>query len=457
MTENPLHILLVEDDESLRTAIAATLREDGYAVQTASDGQDAIDHYKSETDLVIADLMMPKLDGRALLRWVTQNHAGASVILMTGFGTIPQAVDAIKAGATAYLTKPLNPDELLLQVRKALEDKRLRQELSRLRGQLREGWHYRHIIGQSPAMQPVFAIIDRAAAVKTTVLVIGESGTGKEMVARALHEGGPRRSAPFLALNCGAIPENLIESTLFGHERGAFTGADSRTRGYFQAANGGTLLLDEIGELPMGLQSKLLRVLEEGAVTPVGTTAPQKVDVRIVAATNRDLEVQVKENKFRQDLFFRLNVVRIDLPPLRRRREDLPLMTRFFLDDICRQNGFEPREVDPSLLEAFGRYDWPGNVRELKNVLESMVVLSGKHLLSAEDLPERFLRELDVLEGDDGEAESEGPELNLDRLSKQAILKALEGCRGNRTEAAKQLGISRRTLHRRLNEFGLRE
>ena len=244
---------------------------------------------------------------------------------------------------------------------------------------------------------------------------------------------------------------------MFGHERGAFTGADSRTRGYFQAANGGTLLLDEIGELPMGLQSKLLRVLEEGSVTPVGTTAPQKVDVRIVAATNRDLETQVKEKTFRQDLFFRLNVVRIDLPPLRRRREDLPLLTRFFLDDICRQNGFEPREVDPSLLDAFGRYDWPGNVRELKNVLESMVVLSGKHVLSAEDLPERFLRELDILEGDNGEAEAEGVELNLDRLSKQAILKALEGCRGNRTEAAKQLGISRRTLHRRLNEFGLRE
>ncbi len=380
MTDTPLHILLVEDDASLRDAIATTLRDDGYSVQTASDGQDAIDHYKPETDLVLADLMMPKLDGRSLLRWVTQHHPAASVILMTGFGTIPQAVDAIKAGATAYLTKPLNPDELLLQVHKALEDKRLRQELSRLRGQLREGWHYRHIIGQSPAMQSVFAVIDRAAAVKATVLLIGESGTGKEMVARALHEGGPRRTGPFLALNCGAIPENLIESTLFGHERGAFTGADSRSRGYFQAANGGTLLLDEIGELPHPLQSKLLRVLEESAVTPVGTTAPQKVDVRIVAATNRDLEAQVKENNFRQDLFFRLNVVRIDLPPLRRRREDLPLLTRFFLDDICRQNGFEPREVDPSLLAAFSRYDWPGNVRELKNTLESMVVLSGKHV-----------------------------------------------------------------------------
>jgi two-component system response regulator HydG len=256
-----------------------------------------------------------------------------------------------------------------------------------------------------------------------------------------------------LALNCGAIPENLIESTLFGHERGAFTGADQKTRGYFQAANGGTLLLDEIGELPLGMQSKLLRVLEDGAITPVGTTAPQKVDVRIVAATNRELETEAREGKFRQDLYFRLNVVKIHLPALRERREDIPLLTRFFLDEICRQNGFEPREIDPSLLEAFTHYDWPGNVRELKNTLESLVVLSGKHIISAEDLPEKFFQESTVADDSDGESS----ELNLTNLSKQTIMKALEACRGNRTEAAKQLGISRRTLHRRLNEFGLRE
>src|SRR6185369_2906619 len=284
MADTAFHILLVEDDASVREAVAASLRDEGYVVASAADGQQAIDAFAPGTDLVIADLMMPHVDGRSLLRWVTQNHPETAVILMTGYGTIPQAVDAIKAGATAYLTKPLNPEELLLHVKKSLEDKRLRQELSRLRGQLRDGWHYRNIIGQSPAMQQVFAIIDRAAAVKATVLVVGESGTGKEMVARALHEAGPRRGAPFLALNCGAIPENLIESTLFGHERGAFTGADQKTRGYFQASNGGTLLLDEIGELPLGMQSKLLRVLEDGAITPVGTTTPLKVDLRIVAA-----------------------------------------------------------------------------------------------------------------------------------------------------------------------------
>jgi DNA-binding NtrC family response regulator len=457
MSENGFNILLVEDDASVRNSVAEVLRDEGYAVATANDGKEAMESLLpgAGTDLVLADLMMPNVDGRELLRWMMKNHPGTAVILMTGYGTIPQAVEAIKAGATAYLTKPLNPEELLLQVRKALEDKRLRQELSRLRGQLKEGWHYRNIIGQSPAMQQVFAIIDRAAAVKATVLISGESGTGKEMVARALHEAGPRKGGPFLALNCGAIPENLIESTLFGHERGAFTGAEQKTRGYFQASNGGTLLLDEIGELPLGLQSKLLRVLEDGQITPVGTTAPQKVDVRIVAATNRELETEAREGKFRQDLYFRLNVVRIALPALRERREDLPLLTRFFLDEICRQNGFEPREIDPSLLEAFTHYDWPGNVRELKNTLESLVILSGKKSLSAEDLPEKFFQE--AVEGGNGKDDEGASELNLTNLSKQTIMKALEACRGNRTEAAKQLGISRRTLHRRLNEFGLRE
>src|SRR5436305_2409913 len=293
MSDHPFHILLVEDDAAVRDAVAGALRDEGYAVHTAADGREAIAGFPPDADLVIADLVMPHVDGRSLLRWVTQNHPGTAVILMTGFGTIPQAVEAIKAGATAYLTKPLDPEELLHHVRKALEDKRLRQELSRLRGQLREGWHYRHIIGRSPSMQKVYAIIERAAPVKTAVLITGEAGTGKEMVARALHEASPRKNGPFLALNCGAIPENLIESTLFGHERGAFTGAERATKGYFRDADGGTLLLDEIGELPLGLQSKLLRVLEEGAVTPVGTTQPHKVDVRIVAATNRDLEDEV--------------------------------------------------------------------------------------------------------------------------------------------------------------------
>src|SRR5687768_2323627 len=458
MSENGFKVLLVEDDASVREWVAETLRDEGYAVDTAVDGQDAIDRLEMGTDLVIADLMMPKVDGQALLKWVLHNHPGTAVILMTGYGTIKQAVDAIKAGATAYLTKPLDPGELFVQVTKALEDKRVRQELTRLRGQLREGWHYRNIIGKGPAMQQVFAMIDRAAPVKTTVLVVGESGTGKEMVARALHEGGPRKNGPFLALNCGAIPENLIESTLFGHERGAFTGAEQKARGYFQAANGGTLLLDEIGELPLGLQSKLLRVLEDGTVTPVGTTTPQKVDVRIVAATNRELENEVKEGRFRQDLFYRLNVVKIRLPALRERPEDLPVLTRFFLDEICRQNGFEPREIDPSLLEAFAHYEWPGNVRELKNSLESLVVLSGKRVLSAEDLPERFFAGAAAEEEDGGAGGGDdGNDLNLTHLSKQTIIKALEACRGNRTEAAKHLGISRRTLHRRLNEFGLRE
>ena len=458
MMDQIMRILLVEDDVSVRDAVGEFLRDQGFAVETAVDGQDAKEKIQPATDLVIADLMMPKVDGRQLLSWVLGAHPGTAVILMTGFGTIPQAVEAIKAGAAAYLTKPLNPEELLLQIKKVLEDKRLRSELSRLKGQLRDGWHYRHIIGGGPAMREVFAMIDRAAPVKTTVLVEGESGTGKEMVARALHESSPRKAAPFLALNCGAIPENLIESTLFGHEKGAFTGAEAKTRGYFQAANGGTLLLDEIGELPMGLQSKLLRVLEDSAVTPVGQTMPMKVDVRIVAATNRDLEQEAAAGRFRQDLFFRLNIVKIRLPSLRERPEDIPLLTRHFLDELCKLNGFETREVDPSLLEAFTKYDWPGNVRELRNTLESLVVLSGKQTLGARDLPERFFAaRTSPAPVADKSSDKPESELNLSQINKQMILKALESCRGNRTEAARQLGISRRTLHRKLNEFGLRE
>ena len=453
MNSKSFHILLVEDDQSVRDACALTLRDEGYQVQTCVDGQEAINAFPPDTDLVIADLMMPHVDGRSLLRWTMQNHPNTHVILMTGFGTIPQAVDAIKAGATAYLTKPLDPEELLLHVKKCADDKKLRQEVLRLKGQLRDGWHYRFMVGRGPAMQKVFSVIERAAPVRTTVLVSGESGTGKEVVARALHEASPRKNNPFLAINCGAIPENLIESTLFGHERGAFTGADRAAKGYFRDADGGTLLLDEIGELPLGMQSKLLRVLEESAVTPVGTTAPQKVDVRIVAATNRNLEEEAKAGRFRQDLFFRLNILRVDLPPLRDRIDDLPLLTRYFLDEICKTNAFEPREIDPTLLEAFSKYNWPGNIRELKNTLESLVILSGRRLLSAEDLPDRFSRHIDLSPGVDSPDE----DLNLEALSKQTIMKALESCQGNRTEAAKQLGISRRTLHRRLNEFGLRE
>jgi len=341
-------------------------------------------------------------------------------------------------------------ERALTQRRMATENLILKEELAQRRGAPQ-------IVGEDPQLKQVSLALHRAAATDTTVLLEGESGTGKELFARALHALSPRADGPFVAINCAAIPETLLETELFGHEKGAFTGADKTNRGYFQASDGGTLLLDEIGELPLAMQSKLLRVLEDSAVTPVGTTAPQKIDVRIVAATNRDLEEEVTASEFRQDLFFRLNIVNIKLPPLRERPEDLPLLTRFFLDEICRTNNFETREIDHSLLDAFAKYDWPGNVRELKNTLESLVVLSGRTTLTADDLPEKFFREHGAPSNGDSLDEEKESNLNLNNLSKQTILKALESCRGNRTEAAKQLGISRRTLHRRLNEFGLRE
>jgi len=455
MPDADYSILLVEDDDSVRSAVAMFLRDEGFAVETAVNGEDAQRKYRAGTDLVLSDLNMPVVDGRALMKWVMHNHPGTSFILVTAFGTIPHAVEAIKAGANAYLTKPLDPQELLAHIRKLAEAKYLRNEVARLKGQLREGWHYRNIIGRSPAMQHVFSVLDRVAPLKTTVLITGESGTGKEMISRALHENSPRKSKAFLALNCAAIPENLIESTLFGHERGAFTGADRAAKGYFRDADGGTLLLDEIGELPLGMQSKLLRVLEDSSVTPVGQTAGAKVDVRIICATNRNLETDVKDGKFRQDLFYRLNIVRIDLPPLRKRPDDIPVLARFFLDEICKNNGFEPREMDESFVDALQKYDWPGNVRELKNSLESVLVLSGSRTLKSDDLPDKFFKEDAAIEAE--ETSDRPKEFNLESLSKQTIVHALEATRGNRTEAARQLGISRRTLHRRLNEFGLRD
>jgi DNA-binding NtrC family response regulator len=451
MPQSDFHIILVEDDSSVRSAVAQSLRDEGYLVTPFPDGRDAIANFPPDADLVLTDLQMPHVDGRSLLRWVTQNRPGTAVILMTAFGTIPQAVDAIKAGAHAYLTKPLDPGELLVKIRQLADDKRLKSELARLRGQLREGWHYRNILGHSPPMQAVLSLIDRAAPVRTTVLITGESGTGKEMVAKALHEASPRKEKPFLAINCAAMPENLIEATLFGHERGSFTGADRAAPGYFRDAHGGTLLLDEVGELPPGVQSKLLRVLEDGMVTPVGTTTPHKVDVRIVCATNRDLESQVRQGKFRQDLFYRLNVLRIALPPLRERKEDIPLLARFFLDQICKENNLAPRQIDPSLLEAFSHHNWPGNIRELRNLLESLVILSGRPTLTAEDLPDTFFAS-----GGSESIPEEQESQTLKTITREMIRKALDAHHGNRTEAAKQLGISRRTMHRKLNEFGLR-
>jgi DNA-binding NtrC family response regulator len=365
----------------------------------------------------------------------------------------------MKAGAFDYLTKPFTPPDLLDAVERALEHRRMRTEIARWRAGGTDGEpeaQIQNLIGRSPKMQLVYDTIRRVAPFKSTVLVTGESGTGKEMVVRALHELSPRKNGPFVAINCAAVPANLMESELFGHERGAFTGANTKTLGYFEASNHGTLLIDEVGELDFNVQAKLLRVLENGAITPVGSTKEKPVDVRVIAATNTDLQMAVEDKHFRSDLFYRLNVVRIDMPPLRDRLEDIPLLVRNLLGRLCLEHKLPVPDVEDKALEAMQRYRWPGNVRELRNTLESILILGQKPVITEADLPEIIRRSaLTAADGQPASASSPRPLIDLDAAEKSTIEKALRQANGDRTRAAQMLNISVRTLYRKMARYGL--
>src|SRR3989441_11720382 len=372
------HVLLVEDEINMAKTQAKILQRKGYTVDTAGNGREALRLLDGAAfDVVITDLKMPVMDGMQLLREMNAKERGCAVIVLTGHGTIESAVEAMKCGAVDYLTKPCNPDELLLKVDKLLETKRLREEVGQLR---REVWAYKkfgELIGQSPAMRQIYADIGAVSANKSTVLITGDSGTGKELVARTIHQKGPWADRPFVVINCGAMSETLLDSQLFGHRRGAFTGAIADHNGVFQTANSGTLLLDEISEIPLALQVKFLRAIQEKEVTPLGSSRPVKVDVRIIAASNRNLEEEAKKGAFRDDLFYRLNVVPIHLPPLRERREDIPTLARHFLAIYSEENRRETPELPADVLKVLLEYDWPGNVRELENYVERAVVLAN--------------------------------------------------------------------------------
>jgi DNA-binding NtrC family response regulator len=373
------------------------------------------------------------------------------VILVSGHGTVDNAVRALKEGAFDFLTKPINLEELTHRIQMALEQQAMRAEIAELHRKLRERRSIDNMVGRSPAMRELHEKIALVADTNSTVLIIGESGTGKELVAHALHDGSRRRDKPFLPVNCAAIPETLIESELFGHEKGAFTGASERRKGLFQAAAGGTLFIDEIGELSLGLQSKLLRAIESKRIMPVGSTGEIPVDVRLLAATNRDLEAQVKEGAFRDDLYYRLKVVVLRIPPLRDRREDIPLLVRFFLDQLAAENDRPVRDISPEALQALFEFDWPGNVRELRNTLEGIIVLSMKDRIELSDLPSHIRqaesrREMPILDAG----------MTLVDLEREAIRRALEQTGGHRAETAKRLGLSVRTLQRKINEYELR-
>lgn len=443
-------ILVVEDEPGTREAMARVLCMEGYEVHTAGNVADALEFLDEPVDLVLSDVRMDSTsDGLELLRKWKERRPETAFIMATAYGEVESAVAAMKFGAEDYLTKPINPDELLIVIQKCLQSTKTLRQIEHLQERLDERLGFEQIVGSSKAMLDVFERARRAAKTNCTVLITGESGTGKELIAEALHQNSPRKLQPFVAVNMAAVPESLVESELFGHTKGAFTGATESRIGRFEAANGGTIFIDEVGDFALSSQAKLLRVLESRIINPIGKNDDKEVDVRVVAATSRDLEKMVAEETFREDLYYRLNVVSIHLPPLRQRRDDIPLLTTFFMQRIAKAHGKAPLKLDPELIRFLESYDWPGNVRQLRNAIESMVVMAGSDTLTISDLPMNIRRSPATAQND--------IHLPIDRtleeIERSAIINALEHHDGNRTRAADSLGISVRTLQRRLKEW----
>jgi len=449
-------ILVVDDDESLRWVTQAQLQQSGYQVDAATNGREALAKVQeTPPDLVITDLMMPGMSGIELLKYIRSDYPEIIVILVTAFGTVENAVEAMKAGAYDYITKPVNMEELRLIVGRGLEHLDLRQEVRNLRSSLDKKYGFENILGQSKPLLYVLDMASRAANATSTVLIHGETGTGKELLAKAVHFNSRRRDRPFVTINCGAIPRDLLESELFGHVKGSFTGALANKRGKIELADGGTLFLDEIGEMPLELQVKLLRLIQNGEIEKVGIAGAMKVDVRIIAATHRKLEAMIEDGAFREDLYYRLAVIPLELPPLRERADDIPeLVLRFFVKAKELQ-GRPELVLPPSLLPYFCAYRWPGNVRELENIIERIVVLSRGDEIALNDLPEFLRRERPVAEEFHFELPPQG--ISLEGVEKELIVRALEKFNWNQTHAAQYLDLSRKTLIYRMEKFGLRK
>ncbi len=442
-------VLIVEDNPTERHGLAKLLRSVGFTTYMAENADKAVGYRDEKLDVVLSDLYMGDISGIELLSLWKRQQPDTQFILLTGQSSIATAVEAIKAGAYDYITKPVDPDDLEHTIQRAVDAKRRERELEDLRRRLDYKFGIERIIGESAQMRRVFDMVRRAAPVDSTCLILGESGTGKELVAAALHHNSSRKDRAFVAMNVAAVPSTLVESELFGHVRGAFTGATDDRPGRFEQADGGTLFIDEIGDFELGLQAKLLRVLESLTVTPVGGHREKKVNVRVLAATSRNLRKMVQEGEFREDLFYRLNVVTISLPPLRERPDDIPLLVEHFLNEIAETRGAERKKISPEVLRAFRQYNWPGNVRELRNTLESMMVLAEGETLTERDLPDHLLENASM-----GSSSDDIPSgLTMDQLERLAIEKALERFDGNRTHAANSLNISVRTLQRKLAQY----
>lgn len=441
-------ILIIEDDDSLRRVMEYNLSEEGYEVSVAKDGSEGLSFFsKMEFDLCITDLNMPGMDGMEVLRRVKGSSPEMPVIIVTAFGTIEKAVEGIKAGAYDFIAKPFGREHLKLTVKKALEYRGLRNENVRLKAELSDKFRFENIIGSSPRMAEVFDAVRRVVGSNSTVLLLGESGTGKELIAKAIHYNSPRKDAPFVVVDCTAIPRDLIESELFGHLKGSFTGAIADRKGKIETAGGGTVFLDEIGDMGMELQGKLLRFLQEREFTPIGGNKARKADVRVIAATHVNLEEAVKDDRFREDLYYRLNVIPVTVPPLRDRKGDLPELVGYFLKKYEGEGVIIQREA----MEALKRYSWPGNVRELENTVARLLVMRKGDEITLKDLPER-VREVPRLGGlvnmpEDG--------LSLEELEKEAIMKALDMNDWNQSKAARFLKVPRHVLLYRMEKFGI--
>ncbi|MBX7255882.1 MAG: sigma-54 dependent transcriptional regulator [Candidatus Hydrogenedentes bacterium] len=442
-------ILIAEDDETQRHILVDILTVSGYAVMGVASAKEALASLRDETyNVLLTDLRMPEMDGVELLRQAKRIRPDIDVVVMTAYATVKTAVTAMKEGASDYLAKPFDKDELLVVIERTLERSNLRRENTQLRELVAGAASMGNIIGESPAMQRVFNVVHRVVPLNTTVLILGESGTGKELVARHIHFAGPRKSKPFAVVNCAAIPDTLVESELFGHEKGAFTGADTSRQGKFETANGGTLFLDEIGDMRLESQAKLLRVLQDGVVERVGSSTQRKVDVRVIAATNRDLKKHVESGDFREDLYFRLDVMTVPLPPLRDRMQDLPLLIRHFREKIGARIGKTCPSVGPDALDAMRRYRWPGNIRELENTLEQVFILCDRDTVHVDDLPEKLRHR----QPETGAFVLPAGGIILEDLEQDFIRQALARSGGSIKDAAELLGLSYKTLQYRLKK-----
>lgn len=443
-------ILIIDDEKNIREGLGSALELDGYNIRLAENGEQGLKFIeKGDIDLVITDLRMPGMSGEQVIAKVKGESPAIPVIVLTGHGSIDSAVDAMKNGAYDFLTKPLNLDRLSLIVKRALTRRELEIRHSTLQEDLNAKTSFESIIGKSGEMQKIFQIVRKAAASKASVLITGESGTGKELIANALHNLSPRRDNPLVKVHCAALSESLLESELFGHEKGAFTGALARKRGRFELANNGTIFLDEIGEIDQNVQIKILRVLQDKRFERVGGEETVEVDVRIIAATNRDLEKEIQEGRFREDLFYRLNVVHIQVPPLRDRKDDIPLLLSSFLDEFAKDNDKKITGIDSRAKSALYKYDWPGNIRQLRNCMESAVVMCGGDEIKLEDLPPS------VSGAVDGNIIAVPAGITLAEAEKIIIQQNLAENKGNKSKTADILGIGRKTLHRKLEEYDI--